>query len=941
MSGNIVDLKQAVSLMWQTVELNKNEQEKAVLPYVFIVGAGISMPEIVGSNGIIKHCKSVVENLYTDNIEALNLIKDKAIKYEERPDLYYSYWFEQAYKNKYHRQKYLERIISEAKISSGNLLLAQILNSRKIATTVITPNFDDQLLQSLNLMGDYKVYVANNVLDNVALMIDTNQIQIMHVHGTYKFYDCCNLENEVLRVSQEKGIKSTANAIDDFLKMHAPIVIGYSGWEQDVIMTRIKERLQYDLPFNMLWFCYTQEDYEGLPNWLKESNDVRFIVPAFKEDKGDELKTIERKSLPAKDVFSAIISKFEILLPSLLANPIEYILQLTKSVLPNDESIFPIKTWKQRLDYMEEHITAVEKYIIEIEEAAAKKSIIELTEKMKSIDISIVPKEDLKHILFEVIMPLIALENRIEAAEDICNFCEMIINIMEKRVQDIEGRELKKCLKLMLKIIAENGCEGRGLNLLERIIALTDSRMGYDEITLSTLGTISEYEPEEKRIIMQKEIVDRGKDKIDDCDIARIVLLALCRRISIEEKMNNEEKDLMDEIYNKNTESDSIIRLYFSYTLSFIEKGIDTYDNIAEVIKHIEDSSCKNKKQIIIRANYVKGKEYEDKMQMLNLYESSLRDYKHEEFVSCMECNAFICMIYQIVITKIEINAHIERKYIDMIIELSEEMPECEIISGIIVLILREYADYIQSENEKKEILKRCIFICNESKMYLKWRFYCDKYIEIIDEIEKKSFIKENPKYEHHVKADSLISSAVNEYTNLRKRECLSKLLEASEIYDNIFGDKYNPAIINIAYMVRRGEAPEIELEAIDLLDKANWDIDDVFLCINKYLCYWEEKRYEQAMDELNHMSDYRLEEALEWWMNDKIVENEERYCVLFGLVMTGFDVDERVNIYEKKFWEECLKYVNMPLIYVSFIKKILGLSIIKKEDIQLKFGSV
>ena len=158
--------------------------------------------------------------------------------------------------------------------------------------------------------------------------------------------------------------------------------------ENDVIMTRIRERLQYDLPFNMLWFCYTQEDYESLPNWLKESSDVRFVVPISKEEKVDELKSLDKKVLPAKDVFSAIISKFEIELPSLLANPIDYILQLTKSILPNDESIFPIKTWKQRLDYMEEHITAVERYLIEIEEAAAKKSIVELTDKVKKMDIS-------------------------------------------------------------------------------------------------------------------------------------------------------------------------------------------------------------------------------------------------------------------------------------------------------------------------------------------------------------------------------------------------------------------------------------------------------------------------------------------------------------------------------------------------------------------------
>ena len=38
MSSKIIDLKQAVSLIWQTVELNKSEKGQAIVPYVFIVG---------------------------------------------------------------------------------------------------------------------------------------------------------------------------------------------------------------------------------------------------------------------------------------------------------------------------------------------------------------------------------------------------------------------------------------------------------------------------------------------------------------------------------------------------------------------------------------------------------------------------------------------------------------------------------------------------------------------------------------------------------------------------------------------------------------------------------------------------------------------------------------------------------------------------------------
>ena len=122
-------------------------------------------------------------------------------------------------------------------------------------------------------------FQRNNMLDNIALNANSKTVQIMHVHGTYEFYDCCNLESEIAKIAQGQGIKTTAGTIEEFLKTKSPIVIGYSGWEDDVIMSKFKERLEYAaLPYKLIWFCYSGKDYEKLPEWLKENEEVVFVL---------------------------------------------------------------------------------------------------------------------------------------------------------------------------------------------------------------------------------------------------------------------------------------------------------------------------------------------------------------------------------------------------------------------------------------------------------------------------------------------------------------------------------------------------------------------------------------------------------------------------------------------------------------------------------------
>ncbi len=70
-----------------------------------------------------------------------------------------------------------------------------------------------------------------------------------------------------------------ASLPDRVLSRRSPLVIGYGGWDGDVIMTALKRRLQSPLPHNLYWFCYRRSDLDSLPPWLKSHRQVYFVVP--------------------------------------------------------------------------------------------------------------------------------------------------------------------------------------------------------------------------------------------------------------------------------------------------------------------------------------------------------------------------------------------------------------------------------------------------------------------------------------------------------------------------------------------------------------------------------------------------------------------------------------------------------------------------------------
>ena len=290
----------------------KAENERP--PFFFLVGAGLSAPYVPLARDVIAHCREraeaerePVERTYTDTLDE------------------YSYWFERAYPQAVQRRRYLESIIRPKErdsVTRAALRLAHVVGQGDIARLVVTPNFDESVTMAFRLFGTPCVVCDHPA---TALRIDPERdvVQVVHVHGTYWFYDCCNLAGEV---HERAEIPPMSALLDLILSRRSPIVVGYGGWERDVFMTALRRRLGNRLPVNLYWFCHTRSDAESLPSWLTGHQDVVIVVA-------------EDGKLPAMEILESLIREAGIPTPHLIENPMLYFADLLDGIVPDEEKV--------------------------------------------------------------------------------------------------------------------------------------------------------------------------------------------------------------------------------------------------------------------------------------------------------------------------------------------------------------------------------------------------------------------------------------------------------------------------------------------------------------------------------------------------------------------------------------------------------------------------
>lgn len=339
----IIDLKTAAAKIQQIVEQRKERGQPS--PFFFIVGAGISHSEIPLASEIEEHCRREAEKYgRTDPPRS------------DAPIDSYSHWMNEAFPSAEERQTYLRGLMESKPISKANLRLAHLLLGHKIARTVFTPNFDDMLTKALQLFGGHPI-VCDHPLTISRMRTQSSDTQIIHVHGSYWHYDCCNLSGDI---EGRAGNGPMTLMLYEQMRDLTPIVVGYSGWEGDIIMSAVRRRLNAGRLANpIFWFCFRRDSMDRLPEWLTGDPDVLFVLPddaTAKAKSGSEPQSVqqgfaslpppceaiesgkpldedEESTLAAVQVFDALITGFGLPTPDLTKDPLSFYARHLRSQL--------------------------------------------------------------------------------------------------------------------------------------------------------------------------------------------------------------------------------------------------------------------------------------------------------------------------------------------------------------------------------------------------------------------------------------------------------------------------------------------------------------------------------------------------------------------------------------------------------------------------------
>lgn len=500
----LYDLESALHIIKSTMHHHKKSE---YFPYFFIVGAGISVPEIPTASKIVDICKETVRTIDPE----LFVQYDKKSKDLSNDGMrYYSSWIEYAYPNRIDRSNLFKSFCNKAKISSANLMLAQILQSNAFANTVFTPNFDDSIKKALELMGTENFFCAENSMDNLVVSNQTKDIQVVHVHGTFAFYDCANLEKEIDSIASRSGTISSSQLLSTFLANQAPIVVGYSGWENDVIMRCLKERLAYPTPLQYIWICHNKQSYQGLPDWIKESDNVIFVVPEANRDDSSEIydnlswdSSSANDSIDAATFFKQIISSFKLTAPLIFTDPYSYYSEKIHSILPENEDVLHLRHWAQRLKTIEND-NVFENLVQKLEASCIAKNYDEANSVLAEMSKLSVNEANVDFVCTSLIKEFIGDEDSNSSLEPRLKFRFAALDFIKNNLSPQSNvPNLISTLRSILFLRFRYSEKEKALDLIDKVIELSHADYRLLIIELAALGMKSDFaDKEEKREIL-------------------------------------------------------------------------------------------------------------------------------------------------------------------------------------------------------------------------------------------------------------------------------------------------------------------------------------------------------------------------------------------------------------------------------------------------------
>lgn len=938
--NNIIDLQTAMDYLWEA-KFHVRNMPISNLPYFFMLGAGVSVPEIKSASGIINECKNLIKEMYDGNEDRLNLFNKEAEAFENNIMKYYSFWFEKAFRNKDERKVYLEKMIQDSKISSANLLLAQILISKQLSTSVITTNFDDKLYHALSLFGEHDIFVADNDIDNMAVKTFSERIQIIHLHGTYHLYDCCNLEPEIENVTNASSIMSSSNIVAEFLKHKSPIVIGYSGWENDVFMTKLRERLQCSLPslpYNLIWFCYNKKDYEILPNWLTSHSDIRFVLPVEKSLITDQFledseipHNKEKKVLSAVDVLNAISFRFKIELPTIFINPFKYYSDVVTKYVPQNEDIFNLNRWVKRMKIIEQSISGTEKLIKDLELAISKNDYDNIILNIRQLsNEQLIDKDDSLYMFIKILLPYMGKNKEINEV-DKYRILECMISFVSKK--EIFFTDLymdKTIINTLIFIMESDFVNDKKIILYDNIIMIFANNEKYIRLMVATMGIKSSLLPDNESLIIQDNIIEIGELHKEDIKIIIYVMMALKKKYIIISDVN-EREHIKEKLFNYTTiipNNEEIIEKWYEIITYIIEYEIDDENTklyeCERILKLLLEKDTEKYVFYLMKVLSIKvlliGDN--DKLELYNeyiKYEDSFLSSNNDDLKS-----SYIEILDAIIVVFSSENNLYETKIVYNKIRKIYDSITLPSIYIVLTMIEAIYYNYNINDNinEREELLNSLISICNvhSSNKIIKKKLItalADLY-ELTPIDKKEKFLHDYNEFKDMILSEKNVDNALKEYEK-GNYEMAEKLFYQRFIIEKKFwGIDYDYTNLesNLAYMKRKGYAKEIKEDIFELLRETEKYKNDAFRCINLALCYIEgfncSVDWEKAILEFKNIKK-SINEAIDWWSVEEYVGLDEKYLVLYLLYRCHHISEEQIHIPIEELTLKCHEMVELP----------------------------
>lgn len=602
--------------------------------------------------------------------------------------------------------------------------------------------------------------------------------------------------------------------------------------------------------------------------------DMRSEIENRIDDKAEDT------ALPAEDVLSALIARFGFKSPNLFSNPIQYYIDLIDGFLPEKIEIFPTKSWKRRLDYVEEHLGDIEKNIILLDESAARKDIVGTTSILKKMDYMFIPADDLEHILSGVIMPMVPSQNRIEDMSDQLAFLDVVLNLLTAKKKDISEEEMAKYLK---KILGAMPYPGKDFGK-EKLIHVFDKMLGIaclEEQRLLILGAKSELVDGEEQKNLLNEVVTSGSRELGNEKIARLVLNAVYWQIKLQGTLTEEHKNLLCTIRAMYAENEKILEYFYAILIEIYEEKADGGFAIEDVISQIREKNLPS--HLLIRVYRIQADEEIDTGNRIKIASETVQEYDMEEIQNCRGCLDYAHLVITVVCERLKLKEHVDRKYIEYAIQLCEKEGGCPLIVKNVVRMLQIYVAHVENLYEKQEICKKATRVCEKSKLYEEWIYFNESYVSELDQREYEKYLEEHEKYREYKQAADKIHEAVEAYIHLEKDVCKDLLFEAPECFDQIFEGKYNPALLNICFVARRGEGSELNISVLDVLERIDWMMGDAIYHINKALTLVEQGDWGNAQCEIRKIEE-NLDGAIEWWNREEVVGKREKALVFLLL---------------------------------------------------------